>query len=242
MSATRRNGTYFRADRENLATWIPVCRHTFVSCFPDIDGPRTDDIQMSVVLIPTFSGNLHNRSPQQQTAQKIIRRLHPLACVFTFCRVVASCRTHFGCGSFGWLLRCLSAPCCRVPSRLSPCHVVPLRLVSRRRCCRFVALSLCRVVTLSRRRVVASLHRCVVASLSRRVVASSHRRVVASLRRCVVASLRRCVVASMRRCIVASLHRCIVASSRHRVIASSRLISPHRCIVPPDATRHARYV
>ena len=44
MSATRRNVANFRADRGNLATWIPVCRHTFVSRFPDIDGPRTDDI------------------------------------------------------------------------------------------------------------------------------------------------------------------------------------------------------
>ena len=54
MSATRRNVANFRADRGNLATWIPVCRHTFVSRFPDIDGPRTDDIRMCVVLIPTL--------------------------------------------------------------------------------------------------------------------------------------------------------------------------------------------
>jgi len=54
MSATRRNVANFRADRGNLATWIPVCRHTFVSRFPDIDGPRTDDIWMCMVLIPTF--------------------------------------------------------------------------------------------------------------------------------------------------------------------------------------------
>jgi hypothetical protein len=117
-------------------------------------GPRTDDIWSSVVLIPTFSGNLHNRSPQQQTAQKnhppppspclrlhlLPRRrltLHPL-CLFVRPFV----------GSFGWLLRCLSAPCCHVPSRSSPRHVVPLRLVSRRR--------RCRVVASSRRRIVAS--------------------------------------------------------------------------------------
>ena len=122
MSATRQNVAYFRADRGNLATWIPVCRHTFVSCFPDIDVPRTDDIWSSVVLIPTLSGNLHNRSPQQQTAQKFIRRLHPLARVHLPRRLLTShplCLfgRPFVC-SFGWLLRRLSAPCRRIPSRL----------------------------------------------------------------------------------------------------------------------------
>jgi hypothetical protein len=43
MSATRRNVAYFRPDRPILATWFLVCRHTFVSRFPDIDGPKTDD-------------------------------------------------------------------------------------------------------------------------------------------------------------------------------------------------------
>jgi hypothetical protein len=154
MSATRRNVAYFRADRGNLATWIPVCRHTFVSYFPDIDGPRTDNIRMSVVLIPTFSGNLHNGSPQQQTAQKNHPpppsprlRLHLLP----RCRLMSHPLCLFVrpfVGSFGWLLRCLSAPCCRVPSHSSPRHVVPLRLVSRRRRRRVVASLLRRVVVL----------------------------------------------------------------------------------------------
>ena len=136
MSATRRNVAYFRADRGNLATWIPVCRHTFVSRFPDIDGPRTDDIRMCVVLIPTLNGNLHNRSPQQQTAQKN-HPPPPSPRVASTSRVVASRRTRFVC-----LVVRLFVPlvgCCVVSLPLvvasrpvsSPCHVVPLRLVSR---------------------------------------------------------------------------------------------------------------
>ena len=165
MSATRRNVAYFRADRGNLATWIPVCRHTFVSCFPDIYVPRTDDIWSSVVLITTLSGNLHNRSPQQQTAQKIIRRLHPLARVHLPRRLLTShplCLfgRPFVC-SFGWLLRRLSAPCCRVPSR-------------------HVAVPHCSATS--------CLLSSVSSSSSRRVVASSRHRVVTSSRHCVIVS------------------------------------------------------
>jgi hypothetical protein len=106
-----------------LATWFLVCLHTFVSRFSDIDVPRTDEIWLSVLLIPTSNVDLHNLSPQQK-AQKIIRRLHPLTsrlhllprrrltshplCLFV---------RPFVC-SFGWLLRRLSAPCRRIPSRL----------------------------------------------------------------------------------------------------------------------------
>ena len=124
MLVTWRNVANFRPDRANLAPCFLVCRHTFVSRFSDIDVPRTDDNWSSVVLIPTLNGNLHNRSPQQQTAQKNHppppsprsrlhllprRRLtsHPL-CLFV---------RPFVC-SFGWLLRHLSAPCCHIPSRL----------------------------------------------------------------------------------------------------------------------------
>ena len=42
MSATRRNVAKFCPDRPILATWFLVCRLTFVSGFPDIDGPKTD--------------------------------------------------------------------------------------------------------------------------------------------------------------------------------------------------------
>jgi hypothetical protein len=44
MSATWRNVAYFRPDRANLATWFLVCQLTFVSLFPDMYGPRTDNI------------------------------------------------------------------------------------------------------------------------------------------------------------------------------------------------------
>ena len=153
MSATRRNVANFRADRGNLATWIPVCRHTFVSRFPDIDGPRTDDIRMCVVLIPTLNGNLHNRSPQEQTAQKN-HPLPPSPCVASTSCVVASRRTRFVC-----LVVRLFVPlvgCCVVSLPLvvasrpvsSPCHIVPLRLVSR-------------LPSSSSRRVVASRRRCI---------------------------------------------------------------------------------
>jgi hypothetical protein len=102
-------------------------------------------------------GDLHNRSPQNKKPQKNIRRLHPLAsrlhllprrrltshplCLFVrpfFC-------------SFGWLLHCLSAPCCHVPSRLV---TVPRRsaIVSRRP----LSSSSHHIVTSSRRRIVAS--------------------------------------------------------------------------------------
>jgi hypothetical protein len=135
MSATRRNVAYFRADRGNLATWIPVCWHTFVSCFPNIDGPRTDDMWSSVVLIPTLNGNLHNRSPHQQTAQKN-HPPPPFPRVASTSRVVASRGTRFVClpfvCSFGWLLHNLSAPCCHIPSRLVavPRHSATSRLSS----------------------------------------------------------------------------------------------------------------
>ena len=69
MSATWRNVAYFCPDRANLATWFLVCRHTFVLQFSDIDVPQTDEIQLSVLLIPTSNVDLHNRSPQQK-AQK----------------------------------------------------------------------------------------------------------------------------------------------------------------------------
>jgi hypothetical protein len=154
MSATLRNVADFRPDRANLATCFLVCRHTFVSRFSDIDVPRTDEIWLSVLLIPTSNVDLHNLSPQQK-AQKIIRRLHPLTsrlhllprhCLTShpLCLFVRP----FVC-SFGWLLRRLSAPCCRVPSRLdavprrsatscllssvlssSSCHVIVSRLAS----------------------------------------------------------------------------------------------------------------
>ena len=48
MSPTRRNVANFCPDRPILATWFLVCRLTFVSLFPDIDGPRTDQICMCV--------------------------------------------------------------------------------------------------------------------------------------------------------------------------------------------------
>ncbi len=44
MSATWRNVAYFRPDRAKLATCFLVCRLTFVSQFPDMFGPRTDNI------------------------------------------------------------------------------------------------------------------------------------------------------------------------------------------------------
>jgi hypothetical protein len=69
MSATWRNVTYFRPDRENLATCFLVCWHTFVLQFSDIDIPQTGEIRLSVLLIPTSNFDLHNRSPQQK-AQK----------------------------------------------------------------------------------------------------------------------------------------------------------------------------
>ena len=63
MSAAWRNVTYFCPDRANLATWFLVCRHTFVSQFSDIDVPRTDKIQLSMLLIPTSNVDLHNHTP-----------------------------------------------------------------------------------------------------------------------------------------------------------------------------------
>jgi hypothetical protein len=70
------------------------------------------------------NGDLHNRSPQNKKPQKIIRHLHPLASrlhllprrrltLHPLCLFVRP----FVC-SFGWLLHRLSAPCCRVLSRL----------------------------------------------------------------------------------------------------------------------------
>ena len=44
MSATWQNVAKFCPDRPILATWFLVCRLTFVSRFPDIDGPKTDNI------------------------------------------------------------------------------------------------------------------------------------------------------------------------------------------------------
>jgi hypothetical protein len=138
MSATRRNVAYFRANRGNLATWIPVCRHTFVSRFPDIDGPRTDNIWSSVLLIPMSNGDLHNCSPQQIKPKKSSAASIPSRRVFTSCRVVASRRTRFVC-----LFVRLFVPlvgCCVVSLPLVieshpvslPRHVIALRLVSRR--------------------------------------------------------------------------------------------------------------
>ena len=48
MSPTRQNVANFCPDRPILATWFLVCRLTFVSLFPDIDGPRTDQICLCV--------------------------------------------------------------------------------------------------------------------------------------------------------------------------------------------------
>ena len=174
MSATRRNVAYFRANRGNLAIWIPVCRHTFVSRFPDIDGPRTDDIRMSVVLIPTLNGNLHNRSPQQQTAQKN-HPPPPSPSVASTSRVVASRRTCFVC--------------------------LVIRL--------FVPLVGCCVVSMPL--VVASRPVSLPSLVVRLVVVNSSRRRV-------------------------------VALSRRRVVPSSRLVSPRRCIAPPDTSRLARFI
>ena len=50
MSATRQNVANFPPDRAILATWFTVCWHTFVSLFPDIDIPRTDNICAKVSL------------------------------------------------------------------------------------------------------------------------------------------------------------------------------------------------
>ena len=164
MLATWRNVAYFRPDRANLATWFLVCRHTFVLRFSNIDVPRTDEIQLSVLLIPTSNVDLHNCSPQQNakknhpppSSPRVVSS--PLAASLPshpLCLFVPS----FVC-SFGWLLRRLSAPCCCVPSR--------------------------RRVTLLR--------------------------------------------------YFSSLVVCLV------VVESSRLVSPRRCIAPPDASRHARFV
>ncbi len=95
MSPTWRNVAYFHPDRANLATWFLVCRHTFVSRFSDIDVPRTDEIRLSLLLIPTSNVDLHNRSPQQK-GQKIIRRLHRrtrFVCLFvrSFVPLVGCC-------------------------------------------------------------------------------------------------------------------------------------------------------
>ncbi len=126
-----------------------------VSQFPNIDGPRTDDIWMSVVLIPTLNGNLHNRSPQQQTAQKN-HPPPPSPRVTSTSRVVASRRTRFVClvvRLFVPLVGCcvVSLPLVVASRPVSlPCHIVPLHLVS----CRPSRHR--RVVASSRRRVVAS--------------------------------------------------------------------------------------
>ena len=118
-----------------------------------------------------IDGDLHNCSPQNKKPQKIICRLHPLASrlhllphrrltLHPLCLFVRP----FVC-SFGWLLHCLSAPCCLVPSRL-------------------------------------------------------------------VAAPRRSAIVSRRPS----------SSSSCCLVASSHLVLPHRCIVHPDATRHARCV
>jgi hypothetical protein len=72
MSATWRNVANFCPNRANLVTWFLVCRHTFVSRFSDIDVPRTDEIRLSLVLIPTSNVDLHNRSPQQKAQKKTL--------------------------------------------------------------------------------------------------------------------------------------------------------------------------
>jgi hypothetical protein len=78
MSTTWQNVAYFRADRGNLATWFLVCWHTFVLQFSDIYVPQTDDIRMSVVLIPTLMV-IYITAPPNKKPYKIICLLHPLA-------------------------------------------------------------------------------------------------------------------------------------------------------------------
>jgi hypothetical protein len=160
MSATWQNVAYFHPDRGNLATWFLVCRHTFVSRFSDIDVPRTDDIWSSVLLIPTLMV-IYITAPPNKKPKKIIRCLHPRTlrlhllprrpltshplCLFV-CPFVCS---------FGWLLRRLSTPCHRVPSRLiaAPC-----------RCCATSRLLLS-VSSSSSRCVLASSRPCVSSRL-----------------------------------------------------------------------------
>ena len=206
MSATRRNVAYFRADRGNLAIWIPVCRHTFVSCFPDIYVPRTDDIWSSVVLIPTLSGNLHNRSPQQQQPKKSSAASIPS--LASTSRVVSSRRTRFVC-----LVVRLFVPlvgCCVVSLPLvvasrpvsSPRHVVLLRLVSRRSSRR-------------RRRVVASSRRCV----SSRLVDVTH---------LVSPALFDCCVVMLHLVVTSRSHHC-----RRRAPAAAAAVPCRAVLLPP---------
>ena len=129
MSATWRNVANFCPNRANLVTWFLVCRHTFVSRFSDIDVPRTDEIRLSLLLIPTSNVDLHNRSPQQKAQKK--HRLHPLAprlhllphrrLTSLFIRLFVHL---VGC----W--RHLSALVIATRPILSPRHFVALRLVS----------------------------------------------------------------------------------------------------------------
>ena len=89
-------------------TWmhLPLLCHAYVS--------------FSFICPLTFY-HQHNRYPQQK-AQKNHLPSIPLRRVFTICRIIASRCTWFFCllvrlfCSFGWLLRCLSAPCRCVPS------------------------------------------------------------------------------------------------------------------------------
>ena len=186
MSATRQNVANFCPDRSILATWFTVCWHTFVSLFPNIDIPRTDDNCVCLLLVPTS-----NLDTKKSSAASIPSR-HVF---FTSCRVVASHHMRFVClfvRSFVRLVGCciVSLPFV-IASRpvMLPCHVLALRHVS------------CHPSHLI---VVQSLRRCVVASLRCRV-----------LSRLIVVSrpLTHLVTPTLFDCCVVALHLVVVACS-----------------------------
>ncbi len=168
MSGTSNNVANFYPVRPILATWFLVCRHTFVSWFPDIDVTQKDDNRVSFLLIPTSNVDLHNRPPPTKHKKLSAAFIPSCHVFFTSCCIVASHRTGFVClvvclfvCLFGWLLRCLSAPCCCF---LSHCLATP------RRC---AALRLLLSLLSHHRWVVALSRRCIVPSLHPRVLALS---------------------------------------------------------------------
>jgi hypothetical protein len=193
---------------------ILLCRSIVCRDFSDTDVPRTDDIRLSMLLIPTSNVDLHNRPPP--TKHKIIfRRLHlPSRHVFTSCPVVASLRTHLVClfvRSFarlliGLLLRRLSAPCRCVPSHL-----------------------------------VAPPRRCAVLSLVVPLVSSSSCRHVSSCLVVVSCPLTHLVTPALFDCCIVTLHLVVtasfclvvplVSSSSHHVSSSCRSVASRLMVV-----------
>jgi hypothetical protein len=56
----------FSSRQGKFGDMVSCVSATFVSRFSNIDVPRTDEIRLSLLLIPTSSVDLNNRSPQQK--------------------------------------------------------------------------------------------------------------------------------------------------------------------------------